>query len=141
MEAHTGGLCGASQPPAIGQRIEATGSGIDDSGGVAAASGKRSDFNAVDAVQVIPDGPPSGVAKVLFSSDGGGRWQQARLGPDQGKYGFRQWEVSLRLPSPGPQKLMIKAINTAGSAQPDHPNWNGAGFMRNVIESLTVRAA
>ena len=36
---------------------------------------------------------------------------------------------------------MIKAINAAGSAQPDHANWNGAGFMRNVIESVSVQAA
>jgi hypothetical protein len=91
-------------------------------------------------VRGIAFGGDRGVAKVLITSDGG-RWQEARLGPDQGKYGFRQWEVSLRLPSPGPHKLMIKAINTAGSAQPDHANWNGAGFMRNVIESVTVRAA
>src|SRR5882762_10135307 len=91
------------------------------------------------AVRGIAFGGDSGVAKVLFSSDGGGRWQEARLGPDQGKYGFRQWEVALRLSSPGPHKLMIKAVNTAGSAQPDHANWNGAGFMRNVIESVSVR--
>jgi DMSO/TMAO reductase YedYZ molybdopterin-dependent catalytic subunit len=90
-------------------------------------------------VRGIAFGGDSGVAKVLFTSDGG-RWQEAQLGRDQGKYGFRQWEVSLRLPSPGPHKLMIKAINTAGSAQPNHANWNGAGFMRNVIESVTVRA-
>jgi len=37
-------------------------------------------------------------------------------------------EVPLRLPSKGPHKLMIKATNTAGSTQPDHANWNGAGF-------------
>jgi hypothetical protein len=35
--------------------------------------------------------------------------------------------------------LTIKALNTAGVAQPDHANWNGAGFMRNVIESVSVR--
>jgi hypothetical protein len=35
---------------------------------------------------------------------------------------------------------MIKAVNSAGSAQPDHTNWNGAGFMRNVIESVSVQA-
>jgi hypothetical protein len=78
---------------------------------------------------------------VLFSSDGGGRWQEARLGPDHGKYGFRQWEVPLRPSSPGQYKLMIKAVNTAGAAQPDRANWNGAGFMRNVIESVSVQAA
>jgi len=91
-------------------------------------------------VRGIAFGGDAGLAKVLFSSDAGNRWQQARLGPDHGKYGFRQWEAPLRLPSPGPHKLMIKAINTAGIAQPDQANWNGAGFMRNVIESVSVRA-
>jgi len=91
-------------------------------------------------VRGIAFGGDTGVAKVLFTSDAGGHWQEARLGADQGKYGFRQWEVPLRLSSPGPRKLMIKAVNTAGSAQPDHANWNGAGFMRNVIESVSVQA-
>jgi len=92
-------------------------------------------------VRGIAFGGDTGLAKVLFSADSGGRWQEARLGSDHGKYSFRQWEVPLRLSSPGSRKLMIKAVNSAGSAQPDHPNWNGAGFMRNVIESVSVRAA
>jgi DMSO/TMAO reductase YedYZ molybdopterin-dependent catalytic subunit len=92
-------------------------------------------------VRGIAFGGDTGVAKVLFTSDAGGRWQEARLGPDRGKYGFRQWEVPLRLSAPGAHKLMIKAVNTAGNAQPDHANWNGAGFMRNVVESVSVQAA
>jgi DMSO/TMAO reductase YedYZ molybdopterin-dependent catalytic subunit len=92
-------------------------------------------------VRGIAFGGDAGLARVLFTSDAGGRWQEARLGPDHGKYSFRQWEVPLRLSSPGPHKLMIKAVNTAGSAQPDHANWNGAGFMRNVVESVSVQAA
>ena len=92
-------------------------------------------------VRGIAFGGDAGLAKALFSADSGGRWQEAQLGPDHGKYGFRQWEVPLRLSSPGPHKLMIKALNTAGIAQPDHANWNGAGFMRNVIESVSVQAA
>jgi hypothetical protein len=90
-------------------------------------------------VRGIAFGGDTGLAKVLFSADAGGHWQEARLGSDLGKYGFRQWEVPLRLSSPGPHTLMIKALNTAGVAQPDHANWNGAGFMRNVIESVSVR--
>jgi DMSO/TMAO reductase YedYZ molybdopterin-dependent catalytic subunit len=92
-------------------------------------------------VRGIAFGGDTGVAKVLFTSDAGGHWQEARLGPDQGKYGFRQWKVPLRLSAPGPHKLMIKAVNTAGDAQPDNANWNGAGFMRNVVESVSVQAA
>src|SRR4030081_3401143 len=92
-------------------------------------------------VRGIAFGGDTGLAKVLFSADAGGRWQEARLGPDHGKYSFRQWEAPLRLSSPGPHKLMIKAFNAAGIAQPDKANWNGAGFMRNVIESVSVHAA
>jgi DMSO/TMAO reductase YedYZ molybdopterin-dependent catalytic subunit len=92
-------------------------------------------------VRGIAFGGDTGVAKVLFTSDAGGHWQEARLGPDQGKYGFRQWKVPLRLSAPGPHKLMIKTVNTAGDAQPDNANWNGAGFMRNLVESVSVQAA
>ena len=92
-------------------------------------------------VRGIAFGGDTGVAGVLFSADAGSRWQEARLGPDHGKYSFRQWEAPSRLSSPGPHKLMIKAVNTAGTVQPDKPNWNSAGFMRNVIESVSVQAA
>jgi DMSO/TMAO reductase YedYZ molybdopterin-dependent catalytic subunit len=91
-------------------------------------------------VRGIAFGGDSGLTKVLFTSDAGGLWQQARLGPDHGKYSFRQWEVPLRLASQGRHKLMVKAFNASGNAQPDHANWNGAGFMRNVIESVSVQA-
>jgi len=90
-------------------------------------------------VRGIAFGGDIGLAKALFSTDAGGHWEEAQLGPDLGKYSFRRWEVSLRPSSPGPHKLMIKAINTAGIVQPDHANWNGGGFMRNVIESVSVR--
>jgi DMSO/TMAO reductase YedYZ molybdopterin-dependent catalytic subunit len=92
-------------------------------------------------VRGIAFGGDAALAKVLFSADSGGHWQEARLGPEHGKYSFRRWEVPLRLSSPGTHKLLIKASNTAGSAQPDQANWNGAGFMRNVIESVSVKAA
>jgi hypothetical protein len=34
--------------------------------------------------------------------------------------------------------LKIKATNTAGVVQPDTANWNTSGFMRNVVESITL---
>jgi DMSO/TMAO reductase YedYZ molybdopterin-dependent catalytic subunit len=92
-------------------------------------------------VRGIAFGGDTALAKVLFSADSGSRWQEARLGSDHGKYSFRQWEVPLRLSSPGSHQLMIKAVNAAGSVQPERANWNGAGFMRNVIESVSVQAA
>jgi len=91
-------------------------------------------------VRGIAFGGDTGLAKVLFSADAGRHWQDARLGPDHGKYSFRQWTVELRPPSTGPQTLMVKALNTAGASQPDRANWNGSGFMRNVIESVSVQS-
>ena len=92
------------------------------------------------AIRGIAFGGDSGVAKVLFSADAGSHWQEARLGPDHGKYSFRQWSLDFRPASTGPQTLMIKAVNTAGASQPDRANWNGSGFMRNVVESVSVQA-
>lgn len=91
-------------------------------------------------VRGIAFGGDTGLAKVLFSADAGNHWQETRLGPDHGKYSFRRWSADLRTASTGPQTLMIKALNSAGASQPDRANWNGSGFMRNVIESVSVRS-
>jgi len=91
-------------------------------------------------VRGIAFGGDTGLAKVLFSADAGSHWQETRLGPDHGKYSFRQWTVELRPSSMGPQILMVKAFNTSGASQPDRANWNGSGFMRNVVESVSVQS-
>lgn len=88
----------------------------------------------------IAFGGDTGVAKVMFSADGGATWQDAKLGQDHGKYSFRTWEAHFTPGAKGDLALMVKAVNANGQEQPDKPNWNGAGFMRNVIESVPVRA-
>ncbi|RZN30292.1 molybdopterin-dependent oxidoreductase [Bradyrhizobium sp. Leo121] len=88
----------------------------------------------------IAFGGDTGVAKVEFSSDGGKSWQPARLGDDFGKYGFRQWQTDVALADKGDHALMVRCTNSAGEVQPDEPNWNGSGFMRNVIETVQVKA-
>jgi DMSO/TMAO reductase YedYZ molybdopterin-dependent catalytic subunit len=92
-------------------------------------------------VRGIAFGGDTGVAKVMVSTDGGRLWQAARLGPDRGKYGFRQWELPVRFATAGAQSLMAKAINTSGVAQPERPNWNASGFMRNVTESISLQVS
>ncbi len=92
-------------------------------------------------VRGIAFGGDCGVAKVDISSDAGKSWNPTQLGKDEGKYGFRQWETRITLPSAGRYTLMVRCTNTNGEAQPDTPNWNPAGFMRNVIESVDVIAA
>ena len=89
----------------------------------------------------IAFGGDVGVARVDFSGDGGKNWQETQLGTDEGKYSFRQWQIRFNLPTPGNQLLMVRCTSSSGVVQPDTPNWNSAGFMRNVIEQTAVVVA
>jgi DMSO/TMAO reductase YedYZ molybdopterin-dependent catalytic subunit len=82
----------------------------------------------------------SGIARVKVSADDGATWMEAALGPDLGRYSFRPWSARLRL-SAGRHVLKVQAVSRSGETQPAAPSWNPAGYMRNVIESVTVDAA
>jgi hypothetical protein len=89
----------------------------------------------------IAFGGDVGVSRVEFSGDGGKSWQEAQLGTDEGKYSFRQWQIRFSLPNAGNHRLTVRCTNSSGEAQPNTPNWNPAGFMRNVIEQTAVVVA
>jgi DMSO/TMAO reductase YedYZ molybdopterin-dependent catalytic subunit len=101
-------------------------------------AGDRVNAGAPTLARGIAFGGDTGVARVDFSSDGGASWQPAQLGKDEGKYSFRQWQISFAPPTKGNRVLMARCTNSGGEAQPDAPNWNPAGFMRNVIEQTPV---
>jgi DMSO/TMAO reductase YedYZ molybdopterin-dependent catalytic subunit len=89
----------------------------------------------------IAFGGDAGVTKVLWSSDGGAAWQEARLEDDFGKYSFRRWHAQYTPHKQGEDVLMVKAINSNGVEQPSTPNWNAGGFVRNVVESIKLKVA
>lgn len=89
----------------------------------------------------IAFGGDSGVAQVEISTDQGQSWQKTSLGSDEGKYSFRQWSTQIKAPQSGKLVLQARCSNTKGEVQPAQPNWNAAGFMRNVIESIELRLA
>jgi DMSO/TMAO reductase YedYZ molybdopterin-dependent catalytic subunit len=105
------------------------------------SDGSVLDVGAPRPVRGIAFGGDTGVSKVLFSADGGTSWTPARLGRDVGKYSFRRWEARFVPRHAGQYVLKVKAINDRGEAQPDEPNWNPGGYMRNVVESVNVVAA
>jgi DMSO/TMAO reductase YedYZ molybdopterin-dependent catalytic subunit len=86
----------------------------------------------------IAFGGDAGVARVDFSSDGGKTWRSAELDKDEGKYSFRRWQTPLSFADRGDRVLTVRCTSTAGEMQTDIPNWNPAGFMRNVIEQTNV---
>jgi DMSO/TMAO reductase YedYZ molybdopterin-dependent catalytic subunit len=103
-------------------------------------SGEKVKAAAQTSLRGIAFGGDCGVAKVDYSVDRGQSWRQAQLGEDKGKYGFRQWDAQIALPSAGAYTVMTRCTNVNGVAQPDTPNWNPAGFMRNVVESVNLIA-
>jgi DMSO/TMAO reductase YedYZ molybdopterin-dependent catalytic subunit len=80
-----------------------------------------------------------GITDVAVSADGGRTWRAATLGKDMGKYSFREWMTSVRLPA-GTHEIMVRATNRIGQSQPIKPLWNPTGYMRNVVESVQVKA-
>jgi DMSO/TMAO reductase YedYZ molybdopterin-dependent catalytic subunit len=81
-----------------------------------------------------------GIEQVLLSTDKGTSWQAAELGQDLGKYSFRQWTFPWTPPRAGLYRLLVRATNRIGESQPLGPLWSPAGYMRNVVEHVDVRA-
>jgi len=81
-----------------------------------------------------------GIASVELSTDGGETWRRAPLGPDLGRYSFREWSATWAPPAPGDHRLMVRAVNRIGQSQGAEPLWNPAGYLRNVVERVDVRA-
>jgi len=96
---------------------------------------------AVVPVRGIAFGGDSGVSQVELSDDGGQSWQKTVLGRDEGTYSFRLWSTQITAPQSGTLTLHARCTNTKGEVQPAEPNWNGGGFMRNVIETVQLKVA
>jgi sulfite dehydrogenase len=82
-----------------------------------------------------------GIASVELSSDGGHTWRRVALGEDLGPYSFRDWSMLWAPPGPGNHRLMVRAFNRIGESQGTEPLWNPAGYLRNVVEHVDVRAS
>jgi DMSO/TMAO reductase YedYZ molybdopterin-dependent catalytic subunit len=81
-----------------------------------------------------------GIREVAYSTDGGQTWREAQLGADLGRYSFREFTFGF-VPDRGTHDVRVRAWNRAGASQPMEALWNPAGYMRNVVESVTVVAA
>ncbi len=80
----------------------------------------------------------AGIVKVELSTDGGKNWVETKLDPELGKYAWRRWRYQFTPSSSGTYIFKIKATNKAGDTQPEQ-HWNRSGYMRNAIETLTLK--
>jgi sulfite dehydrogenase len=80
-----------------------------------------------------------GIREVVISSNDG-KWISTKLDKDLGKYSFRQWHARWTPPKPGDYTLKVRATNNANQTQPETASWNPSGYMRNVIETVKIKA-
>lgn len=110
----------------------------------------RSIFVSPEPGNIVPAGEPSdvqglafdggdGIIKVELSEDSGKTWLPAKLDADLGKYSWRRWHHNFTPATKGVYQLQVKATNAKGQTQPQH-QWNRSGYMRNEIETLTIKA-
>jgi len=82
-----------------------------------------------------------GMREVSVSIDGGATWRPAELGPDLGKFAWRQWSYTLPTGQPGNYTVMAKATNAVGASQTFDLVFNPAGYHNNVVQRLKVKVA
>lgn len=80
----------------------------------------------------------TGIKKVEISIDSG-KWVEATLDKEIGKYSWRRWRYAWKPAAPGTYTIKARATNTNGETQPEH-QWNRSGYMRNEIEVLKLKA-
>lgn len=80
-----------------------------------------------------------GIREVEVSDDSGDSWRRAQLGPDLGRYSFREWSAVWQPTRAGAYRLMARAFNNIGESQDYNPLWNPPGYMRNVIEHVELQ--
>ncbi len=80
-----------------------------------------------------------GIREAAYSTDGGQSWRTAKLGNDLGRYSFREFTFAFT-PDKGTYDLRVRAWNRSGQSQPMDALWQPAGYMRNVVERVSVTA-
>ena len=81
----------------------------------------------------------AGIHGVEVSVDGGETWRRAELGPDLGRYSFRQWSLRFTPVQKGRAIVMARAANRVGSSQTFDLIHNPAGYHHNVVQRIPIQ--
>lgn len=79
-----------------------------------------------------------GIARVEVSEDGGETWRAAQVGPDLGRFSWRQWSHRFTPGRAGIVTVMARAINRAGATQTFDLIFNPAGYHNNVVQRINI---
>ncbi|MBF9233491.1 molybdopterin-dependent oxidoreductase [Microvirga alba] len=79
-----------------------------------------------------------GITSVEISTDEGQTWSRATLGPDVGRYSFRQWTFPLKTTRKGALTLLARATNAVGQTQNSTLIQNPGGYHHNLMHRVSV---
>jgi len=83
----------------------------------------------------------SGIAAVEISIDGRQSWRDARLGPDIGRFAWREFQLPLGTSRSGPLEIAVRARSRNGALQPDHLTPNPSGYHDNMVQITRVEVS
>jgi DMSO/TMAO reductase YedYZ molybdopterin-dependent catalytic subunit len=101
--------------------------------------GQRFEAGAALEVKGVAWDGGFGIAAVEVSIDGGDSWRAAELGPDLGRFAWRQWRYALPAARAGRYVVMARASNRIGSGQTYELNFNPAGYHNNVVQRIEIQ--
>ena len=77
------------------------------------------------------------VERVEVSTDGGGSWSDAELGPHEHRWAWREFGLDWEAP-PGEHLLRVRAHDATGRSQQLDPAWNRGGFTNTADQPVRV---
>ncbi|HEY4750476.1 MAG TPA: molybdopterin-dependent oxidoreductase [Steroidobacteraceae bacterium] len=83
----------------------------------------------------------SGIEAVETSADGRKSWREATLGPDLGRFAWREFRTPIDTSQPGPLEIAVRARSRSGATQPDKLTFNPSGYHDNLVQTLSVEVA
>ena len=78
------------------------------------------------------------IMRVEVSTDGGSRWREAELTPQNLNFAWRLFKLSWTPPKPGYYTIMSRATDSAGNMQPIVAAWNPSGYLYNAIDRVGI---
>ena len=80
----------------------------------------------------------AGIERVEVSTDARRSWREATLGPNLGRYAWREFSESLDTRARGTLEVWVRAASRNGTQQPDHLTFNASGYHDNIMPSVSV---
>ncbi|HUQ90452.1 MAG TPA: sulfite oxidase [Bryobacteraceae bacterium] len=78
------------------------------------------------------------LTRVEVSTDGGAKWQDAKLSPQNFPFAWRLFTLDWTPAKPGYYTLFSRATDSAGRTQPIEPSWNPPGYLWNAVDRIGI---